>query len=558
MIAIWNGLPIAVQLALLFVCGACAGALANTILFACGNVTRQINPWSPPQQPAEKSKRRQVPKTDWKQRVPIAGWLRLRHQQTPQGDPVAWITPVAIELVAACLLPLAYWLEVRGAGLIPTSISFSMQFPLPVRYTLLGLVGIISGAFANHVIYSHAHQPRAIAPWSPPDEKAAARSWSDRLPLIGWFGLRRESQLHGSGFWIRPILIELSLGLGLPALYWYETQMGGHLPDVMQNAPFLALYEPMATQIFVAHAFLMVAMVAATFIDFDEQTIPDYITVPGTILGLLFGCVIMSDATGRFGVAGFLPTALPVCENPLAILPTTFDAPWFDIAFARSKWATSVGLATGLAIWTGWCFALADRRFSPLMLRRRGLSRTLEFFFAVLVRHWTWKLIVTLWAVGVIAISAIHSVGGNHWYGLFSALVGMAAGGGTIWAIRIVASWAMDMEAMGFGDVTLMAMIGAFIGWQGAIAAFFLSPFAAIAIVLVQFIITKNRHVPFGPYLCAGTCLTVIFWDDVYNLWLSCNLFALWSMLQWLAIACLGLMAVLLFLMRMVRRMFSQ
>ena len=35
---------------------------------------------------------------------------------------------------------------------------------------------------------------------------------------------------------------------------------------------------------------------------------------------------------------------------------------------------------------------------------------------------------------------------------------------------------------MGFGDVTLLAMIGAFVGWQGVIVVFFLAPFAGAVI----------------------------------------------------------------------------
>ena len=64
-------------------------------------------------------------------------------------------------------------------------------------------------------------------------------------------------------------------------------------------------------------------------------------------------------------------------------------------------------------------------------------------------------------------------MGGRTWRGLISALIGMAAGGGLIWVIRLVASAASQQEAMGFGDVTLMAMIGAVFGWQPVLIAFF-------------------------------------------------------------------------------------
>jgi hypothetical protein len=79
----------------------------------------------------------------------------------------------------------------------------------------------------------------------------------------------------------------------------------------------------------------------------------------------------------------------------------------------------------------------------------------------------------------------------------------------------------MGQEAMGFGDVTLMAMIGAFLGWQAALAAFFLAPLAALLIVVIQYIATREPAVPFGPYLCFGAVLAVVGWDKVWNQSLS-------------------------------------
>jgi prepilin signal peptidase PulO-like enzyme (type II secretory pathway) len=81
----------------------------------------------------------------------------------------------------------------------------------------------------------------------------------------------------------------------------------------------------------------------------------------------------------------------------------------------------------------------------------------------------------------------------------------------------VIASSAMGQEAMGFGDVTLMGMIGAFVGWQVAIIAFPIAPMTAILIVLVQYGLTRNRVVAFGPYLCAGTIVTIFSWPYLWN-----------------------------------------
>ncbi len=442
---------------------------------------------------------------------------------------------------------------------------------------LLALLGMLAGALANYVIYTFAYfNPRPISPWS--SSKAAiastsaasraasdkfgirstveGRKWSDRIPVLGWWGLRRESEIHGRGFWLRPMLIEIAMAIAFPALHYFETRSGGLLPIGARFPLFIADFEPWAETIFIAHAILLTLMVAATFIDFDERTIPDIITIPGTWVGLIAGAITLNI---------FLPTSLPVGGPAQSLLPTTFDSPWLPTTFDSpwfkpgGPWMGNAGLRAGIGIWSVWCFALADRRWNGLILKRRGLSRTIKHFTAGLFRDGFWKALVAMWIFGGIAIIIVWNLGDDRWLGLFSSLVGLAVGGGVVWSIRIVASSAMNVEAMGFGDVTLMAMVGAFIGWQGAISAFFLAPFAAIAIVLIQFAITRDPQVPFGPYLCAGTMLTILNWDRVYNSWLAFNLQLIGPMLLWICIAMLGLMGVMLFVWRHIKmRLFAE
>ena len=72
---------------------------------------------------------------------------------------------------------------------------------------------------------------------------------------------------------------------------------------------------------------------------------------------------------------------------------------------------------------------------------------------------------------------------------------------------------------MGFGDVTLMAMIGAFLGWQAAFLIFFLAPFTALLIAATQRILTGERHIAFGPYLCLAAVIVMVGWDAVWTRW---------------------------------------
>ena len=52
----------------------------------------------------------------------------------------------------------------------------------------------------------------------------------------------------------------------------------------------------------------------------------------------------------------------------------------------------------------------------------------------------------------------------------YDSLAGIATGGGILWVIRTIYFYVRGIEGMGLGDVKLMCIIGAFLGWQGAIA----------------------------------------------------------------------------------------
>ena len=414
----------------------------------------------------------------------------------------------------------------------------------------------MAGAAVNWAIYSLAYFPLPISPWSRPPTAVHRRSWAVRIPLFGWWLRAAESDAMRQSaaarlkrlryevphdwqprlpFWLRPMLIELGMGAALAGLYLFETQSSALLPDAFRNAVALAAFQPWAHWMFLVHAALLVLMTAATFIDFDEQTIPDTITIPGTLLGL--GMATASLST-------FLPSL--VFWPAAVITTTTMNVPW---PWNAAKWSGDAGLWLGLGIWTLWCFALANRRW----IMRRGVVKAVQYFFAGLFRNRGWMLLLAMWIAGSFIVVWVWNGAGAPWQGLLSSLVGLGVGGGTVWAVRLVASAAMQQEAMGFGDVTLMAMIGAFVGWQAALAGFFLAPVAAVLIVLVQWALTGEKMVAFGPYLCAGTAITVVFWDRVWNDVLA-TYFLMGPLLPIVLIGALLAMGAMLVVWRMIKQ----
>ena len=95
---------------------------------------------------------------------------------------------------------------------------------------------------------------------------------------------------------------------------------------------------------------------------------------------------------------------------------------------------------------------------------------------------------------------------------LGSVLMGYLIAGGVVWAVRIGGSLAFGKEAMGLGDVHMMAAVGACLGWIDPTIAFFLAAFVGVAYAIVAqiFIGKLNRAMPYGPFLAVATLMVVL------------------------------------------------
>ncbi|MEM6560699.1 MAG: prepilin peptidase, partial [Planctomycetota bacterium] len=98
---------------------------------------------------------------------------------------------------------------------------------------------------------------------------------------------------------------------------------------------------------------------------------------------------------------------------------------------------------------------------------------------------------------------------------LAGVLLGALAGGGAVWVVRILGSYGFGKEAMGLGDVHLMVGVGACLGWWATITAFLIAPFFALPLTGAVWLATGRRHLPFGPYLAAGTAAVILFWRHI-------------------------------------------
>lgn len=104
---------------------------------------------------------------------------------------------------------------------------------------------------------------------------------------------------------------------------------------------------------------------------------------------------------------------------------------------------------------------------------------------------------------------------------LVNSLLGALIGGGALLAVYLAALFLLKKEGLGLGDAKLMAMIGAFLGWQGALftilAGSLLGSVAGL-VLLAKGRLRMGEPMPFGPYLAAGGLILAI-WP--WELWLG-------------------------------------
>ena len=69
-------------------------------------------------------------------------------------------------------------------------------------------------------------------------------------------------------------------------------------------------------------------------------------------------------------------------------------------------------------------------------------------------------------------------------------------------------------DSMGMGDMKLMAMLGAFLGWKKVVAIFFIAPFCGIFSAMYLLFRKKALITPYGPYISIAAFLVIIFWQQ--------------------------------------------
>jgi leader peptidase (prepilin peptidase)/N-methyltransferase len=151
--------------------------------------------------------------------------------------------------------------------------------------------------------------------------------------------------------------------------------------------------------------------------------------------------------------------------------------------------------------------------WTMLMAVRLVFACAMIVLFAIDLEHHLLPNVITLPGIvaGLLASTVLPP-------GIVDALIGALVGGGVLWLIGEAYYRYAGQEGMGGGDVKMLAMIGAFLGWKLVLVTLVLSSVAGSAIGLLVIAIRRGGlkyALPFGTFLALGALAASLAGDQI-------------------------------------------
>lgn len=380
-------------------------------------------------------------------------------------------------------------------------------------YVLIACYGACIGSFLNVVIYRLPAGKSIITPPSAcPHCGNVLRMW-ENIPVLAWFFLGGKCARCKAPISFQYPAIEFLTGalfLALTVAY-YHTDW---------NPDFAALGFMASWPVLIVHLALVAALIAATMIDLKHYIIPlgiPYLIVILTLLAYPFAVAHNSDLMNvvdyvgaggvRIALGGLVGLILANVLLRFGVLPYSFadEQQWVESVIKEQEAEAKSSPARTVASDDGHHHTPIDM-YLLYPHTRREMCKEALFLLLPLIGM----------VVGYCVIPLGGQVEGMYWLrALAGVILGYMVGGSAIWITRILGSIAFGKEAMGLGDVHLLAAIGAVLGMEAPLYVFFLAPFFGLLAALISFGVAKiykgqARVIPYGPYLAAAT-LVIMF-----------------------------------------------
>ncbi len=372
-----------------------------------------------------------------------------------------------------------------------------------VLNTLLHLIifflGAGIGSFLNVVIYRlplgiSVNQPRrSFCP-----KCKYQIPFYHNIPLVSWLLLRGRCAKCSTSISSRYFWVELLVGILFYAIFH---RFGGDWSLIREWGP-----QVLCLWLFIA------LLVAGTFIDLEHFILPHEITIGGTVAGLLCSLAVPELMTETSHLRGFLHS-LGSAAFGLGLLWIIVELGKLALGRKRHSFESAVR----------WEVAQPDETAPPVV--RLGED---EMPWEDIFTRASDRLVVTSTTLTV-NDQSWESVTAELWMEKLKVLRGKEVLSDLPWEeVRSIHGTTQEVviprEAMGFGDVLFLMMIGAFGGWQAVLFTLIAASIIGTIIPTLQRITGFGEwgaKIPFGPYLAAGAGLWLFYGPQFINWYLS-------------------------------------
>ena len=383
---------------------------------------------------------------------------------------------------------------------------------------LVAVVGSLIGSFANVVVYRWPRGESVVRPRSRCPGCGRTLSPIDLLPVLSWIALRGRCRTCGARIAARYPTVEAGFALAFGVLAWaYPIEAFG--PTVV---PLLVLVS-------------MLGM--AALIDLDTYLLPDGLTLPAVVVGVVGAWAYHPDAglpsPSEAAVGAAVAAGVLVLINRLGGLVLRRLRDTEERLWPFSLDAVNVAAVAGMLGGRWWALAAGLAQVALSALARRPVRMPEPWLYAL----WLAALVVALsgwtltWGVDLIEALAGSLIGAGA----------LALLGATWWWVAELRATGPASEprkapleeagrpedddgepvAMGFGDVKLAAVLGALLGVTGFMVGLLLAVVIGAVVGVAQRALGGSRFVPFGPFLVVGALLAWAFADGLVGWYLA-------------------------------------
>lgn len=343
------------------------------------------------------------------------------------------------------------------------------------------VLGSVVGSFLNVCIH---RLPRGMSLLSPPSHCPHCGqpiAWYLNVPLVSWLWLRGRALCCRAPITARYFAVEL-----LTALLF----LGSWLVAGRQSVGLALVY-----------CLFLAGLLAATFIDLEHFIIPDQISLGGIGAGLVCSALVPA-LQAQSSLAGGLKASVVGAAVGGGLLYLILRGG--KLLFGRQVHSLPPG---SRILFTETALVLPDQQipYEELFYRKSD---------AITFQARQLELADRGYPVASVRLTP-HELQINddrfdpqevpHMEGLVDQIT-------------------LPREAMGLGDVKLMAAIGAFLGWKATLFTLLLSSMVGAAVGLTLIVSGRRQwssRLPYGPYLAVGAAAWIFGGGNLVNLWLQ-------------------------------------